>query len=376
MSRIYRARTISAFFAALIFLIVLLLCPTYCVQGIKNGLEYASGIIIPSLFPYIVLSGFIMRSGADIIIGKLFSPVMKKFFYLPEVCAPCVIMSFIGGFPVGAKCTSLLYRQGRITARQARQLMDFCVCSGPAFLISAVGAVMLGNKSAGIILYISQIISGLIIGILVGIISRIKTAQDSQNTVISSSANSSGILSEILGSVSDGADSVIGMTSLILLFSMLESVIRNTGAYELMARLLSVSVADDRYAFIILPSLLEVTGGCCAVKDASLPLWCFALCTGFGGLSECYVSIPNIFKGALLCNAAGIILAHNHVSSGLADPSEEDVEFTRRVCQAGQILGIRVHDHLILGCDGQYYSFAEDHRISKFENDFLYKEVV
>ena len=284
MSRIYRARTISAFFAALIFLIVLLLCPTYCVQGIKNGLEYASGIIIPSLFPYIVLSGFIMRSGSDIIIGKLFSLVMKKFFYLPEVCAPCVIMSFIGGFPVGAKCTSLLYRQGRITARQARQLMDFCVCSGPAFLISAVGAVMLGNKSAGIILYISQIISGLIIGILVGIISRIKTAQDSQNTVISSSANSSGILSEILGSVSDGADSVIGMTSLILLFSMLESVIRNTGAYELMARLLSVSVADDRYAFIILPSLLEVTGGCCAVKDASLPLWCFALCTGFGGL--------------------------------------------------------------------------------------------
>ena len=95
-----------------------------------------------------------------------------------------------------------------------------------------------------------------------------------------------------------------------------------------------------------------------------------------GGLSECYVSIPNIFKGALLCNAAGIILAHNHVSSGLADPSEDDVEFTRRVCQAGQILGIRVHDHLILGCDGQYYSFAEDHKISKFENDFLYKEVV
>ena len=95
-----------------------------------------------------------------------------------------------------------------------------------------------------------------------------------------------------------------------------------------------------------------------------------------GGINECYVSVPNIFKGALLCNSAGIIIAHNHPSTGVAEPSREDKEMTRRVCMAGQILGIRLHDHIILGCDGQYYSFAEDHKISQYENDYLYKEVI
>lgn len=95
-----------------------------------------------------------------------------------------------------------------------------------------------------------------------------------------------------------------------------------------------------------------------------------------GGIAECYVSVPNIFKGALLCNSSGIILAHNHPSSGIAEPSGEDKEMTRRVCQAGQILGIKLHDHIILGCDGTYYSFAEDNKISKYEDEFLYKEVI
>ena len=95
-----------------------------------------------------------------------------------------------------------------------------------------------------------------------------------------------------------------------------------------------------------------------------------------GGIAECFVSVPNIFKGALLCNSSGIILAHNHPSTGVAEPSEEDKEMTRKVCQAGQILGIKLHDHIILGCDGTYYSFAENHKISQYENDFMYKEVI
>lgn len=77
-----------------------------------------------------------------------------------------------------------------------------------------------------------------------------------------------------------------------------------------------------------------------------------------GGLSECVVDIRNLFKHAILANAAGIFLFHSH-PSGEAVPSREDRAVTERASQAGEILGIPLVDHIILG-DGQYFSFREE----------------
>ena len=64
-----------------------------------------------------------------------------------------------------------------------------------------------------------------------------------------------------------------------------------------------------------------------------------------------------VFKAAILSNATGIIFAHNH-PSGNTEPSIEDEEITKRLIEAGDILGIDVLDALILG-DG-FYSFREE----------------
>jgi DNA repair protein RadC len=74
-----------------------------------------------------------------------------------------------------------------------------------------------------------------------------------------------------------------------------------------------------------------------------------------------------ILAAALLRNAAGIVVAHNHPSGSLK-PSPNDRMATRRLQQAADILGIRLYDHLILGEGGRFYSFREDpdpdHRLS------------
>jgi DNA repair protein RadC len=66
-----------------------------------------------------------------------------------------------------------------------------------------------------------------------------------------------------------------------------------------------------------------------------------------------------VFKVAILSNAAAILCGHNH-PSGDPQPSQEDQRLTRRLVQAGQVLGIDVLDHVIIG-DGtaDYYSFAD-----------------
>lgn len=67
-----------------------------------------------------------------------------------------------------------------------------------------------------------------------------------------------------------------------------------------------------------------------------------------GDLNRTIVHPREIFKIAILSNAAGVILFHNH-PSGKENPSEEDKAVTKRLCEAGELLGIRVIDHIILG---------------------------
>lgn len=76
-----------------------------------------------------------------------------------------------------------------------------------------------------------------------------------------------------------------------------------------------------------------------------------------GGLSACPVKPGDVFRALLREAAHGVIFAHNH-PSGEPLPSEDDIELTRRLEQAGGLLGVRVLDHIIIGREG-YFSFLD-----------------
>ena len=76
-----------------------------------------------------------------------------------------------------------------------------------------------------------------------------------------------------------------------------------------------------------------------------------------GSLNASIVHPREVFKTALLSSAAAVLFIHNH-PSGNPDPSREDIELTTRLKQAGELLGIRVLDHIIIGED-RYVSLAD-----------------
>ncbi|MBP6429007.1 MAG: DNA repair protein RadC [Bacteroidales bacterium] len=82
------------------------------------------------------------------------------------------------------------------------------------------------------------------------------------------------------------------------------------------------------------------------------------VCISEGGWSETSVDLKKLFKICLENNSSKIILAHNH-PSGNTLPSESDRAITERISKAGKILSINVLDHIILGKNGEYYSFVE-----------------
>jgi DNA repair protein RadC len=77
-----------------------------------------------------------------------------------------------------------------------------------------------------------------------------------------------------------------------------------------------------------------------------------------GGISGCVADPRLIFASALKAGATGIILSHNHPSGSL-NPSNADIQLTRKIAEGGKLLDIVVSDHLIISLES-YYSFADE----------------
>ena len=81
-----------------------------------------------------------------------------------------------------------------------------------------------------------------------------------------------------------------------------------------------------------------------------------------GTVSEAVVHPREVFIPAIMTKASGVIVAHNH-PSGTMEPSRQDIETTKRLVEAGKILGIPVVDHIIVGFNNstieRYYSLKE-----------------
>ena len=100
--------------------------------------------------------------------------------------------------------------------------------------------------------------------------------------------------------------------------------------------------AEENFAIICLNTKNKIAG----VHTVSI-----------GSLNASIVHPREVFKAALLNNANGIICLHNH-PSGDPEPSRDDIETTHRLVNAGNILGVKVLDHVIIG-DNRYVSLKE-----------------
>jgi len=81
-----------------------------------------------------------------------------------------------------------------------------------------------------------------------------------------------------------------------------------------------------------------------------------------GSLTASVVHPREVFKVAILANCASILLAQNH-PSGDCQPSREARALTQRLVEAGKLLGISVLDHVIIGGERRYFSFADENML-------------
>lgn len=103
-----------------------------------NGLNLWFQKMIPTLLPFMILSGILIRMNLSDSFARLFSPILRPLFGLSDACLYVLVVGFLCGFPMGARVTAESLRHGRITRREASLLLAFCNNIGPIYFTGFV----------------------------------------------------------------------------------------------------------------------------------------------------------------------------------------------------------------------------------------------
>lgn len=264
-----------------LFIIMLFYQDSYS-KGIKNGIYFCVNTLIPSLFPFMFLSSFIVRSGLSNIMGKILNPITKTLFYLPGCAGTAIFLGLTGGYPTGAKTTNELLNNHLINEEQANRLMGFNVGAGPAFVISVVGSFLLKNKLMGLIIFVSQILFSIFLGILLGIYARIRKKEFYSIPYFYNSNYK--YASSLITSCQDAANSTINMCSLIIIFSAFMEILNSIHINNIIAEFLSDIGVQREFAQSIIPVILEVNTGCIAISNSIYSPSLMAFAIGWSGI--------------------------------------------------------------------------------------------
>lgn len=193
------------------------------ISFVKKGLESCFLTIIPSLFPFMIISEMISQSGVLSCSGTMSERLSRRTFGISGSAMSAVLLGLLLGFPMGTKALVSLYDRGEISQKELEHTLGFSGIPSFAFIVNAVGISLFGNRSFGIALYLSSIFSA----VIWAIISKPKKSEyytvNYQKPMIIKKS-----LSEIITSaISTATNSTILLCAYVIFFSAIVGCISN-----------------------------------------------------------------------------------------------------------------------------------------------------
>lgn len=249
-------------------LLALILDAGTATRAAGEGLAMCLQTVIPSLFPFLVLSRLFTGSAAAGWCAKLLGPVMRPLFGISREGAPALVLGAISGYPVGAQTAAGLYAGGSLDRQSSERLLGFCSNAGPAFIFGILGGLF-GSVKIAAVLYGIHLLSALLTGV---ILRPRRGCRCPERVICGSPADSPDFTAAVSGAV--------GTMGLICGYILLFQVI---SAFLLPP--LGLWVPD--MVQVALSGFLELTGGCCRLEQLESPGLQYCMASGFlafGGL--------------------------------------------------------------------------------------------
>jgi sporulation integral membrane protein YlbJ len=241
----------------------LLVAPKTTSEAAREGLYICIDVIIPSLFPFFVLSSLTIELGLAHRIGRVLEPVMRPLFKVSGASAAAVVLGFIGGYPIGARCAISLYEKRQCTKAEAERLLAFCNNSGPAFILGAAGVGILGSTRAGWLLFLTHTAASVTVGVLFRFYKG--KGNDSASARLPPPQRLPSLSDAFTRSVKSSFASVFYISSFVIFFTAAIRLLYTSGILPTVANGLSVIFEplglSKESAQNLLTGLIEITSG-------------------------------------------------------------------------------------------------------------------
>lgn len=294
-------------FILVLFTICLVVFSRSNLTATKNGLTLWATCVVPSLFPFFVITNLLSRTKVVNIIGKLLDKFMRPLFNVPGIGGFAFVMGLISGYPVGAKIVADFREKGLVTQDEGERLLAFTNNSGPLFILSSVGIALFGDTKTGLLLLATHILACITVGIILARFSKRKKFENSYDTIKnkferknnSQSCNSENITFKNLGevlttSINNSISTILMIGGFVVIFSVIISILNQTNILDKLSTLLYPILnflnIDLEFAKPLLSGILELTNGVNLVaniptKLISQNIILSAFLLGFGGFS-------------------------------------------------------------------------------------------
>ena len=232
--------------------VIMLVSPKAVFTGASEGLLLWFQIILPTLFPFLLITNLLLATGNMHLISSAFGTVLTRIFHVSSNGSFAVVTGFLCGYPMGAKTAADLTVSGYISKKEGQYLLSFCNNSSPVFILNFVVWKTLGKDT----LLVPTLIILMLSPVIVSFFTRKKYHFQNQKEV--HCTKSSWSFQEIDDCIMDSFETLVKVGGYIILFSVLLS--------------LSESLPVYIPALSALLPLLEVTNGLVLLREMQLPL--------------------------------------------------------------------------------------------------------
>ncbi|MGN0377582.1 MAG: hypothetical protein ACI4ED_08105 [Suilimivivens sp.] len=254
--------------ATVFFLTVMILVyPAQSLFYACNGLNLWFQKMIPTLFPFMVLSGIMIRMNLTDSFVRVVKPLLMPLFRVNASCLYVIVIGFLCGFPMGAVVIAQLYERNRITKQEAEFLLAFCNNIGPVYFLSfALPAIGILNPLPFLFgMYGIPLLYGLFLRY-----TKYRSALSMQNRLTEGTPPVTSFLQALDESVSSSLTSITKLGGYMIFFNLLNVIP-------------ALLLKRNDFLKNVISAFLEITGGIQNLAD-NAPVISLCLLT-FGGLS-------------------------------------------------------------------------------------------
>lgn len=304
---------------------VLLHRPQESISAVREGLSLCGNILIPSLFPFFVLSNLVVSLGMSRYLDAWLEPLMRPVFHVRGCCSCALVLGLIGGYPIGARTAISLYQNGLCSKTECERLLAFCNNSGPAFIFGVVGFGVFGSGTISLLLYLTHIMASLMVGVLFRFYGHAQPSSDKKSNPIQIQA--APFSAAFTRSVTDSLTSTLNICSFVLFFTVFLRSLFLSGFLPtlsgVMAKLCAPFGLPQLWFQQLLTGIIELSSGIVSLSGTEslydrISMAAFML--GWAGLSvhcqvlsfigDCDLSAKTYLTGKLLHGTLSAVLAN------------------------------------------------------------------